>query len=67
MRRADNHRPLSVKALAFGLPTRAWRTIYWREGTADQLSSRFARLRVRVAHRDNWLTNSRPEEWLLIE
>jgi SRSO17 transposase len=67
MRRAGNHRPLSVKALAFGLPKRAWRTIKWREGTADQLSSRFARLRVRVAHRDNWLTNSRAEEWLLIE
>ena len=32
--------------------TRAWRTITWREGTAEPLSSRFARLRVRIAHRD---------------
>ena len=24
-------------------------------------------MRVRVAHRDYWLANSRPEEWLLIE
>jgi SRSO17 transposase len=31
------------------------------------LSSRFARLRIRVAHRDYNLTKSRPEEWLLIE
>lgn len=31
------------------------------------MSSRFARLRVRVAHRDYNLTDSRPEEWLLIE
>ena len=31
------------------------------------LSSRFARVRVRVAHRDYWRTDSRPEEWLLIE
>jgi hypothetical protein len=31
------------------------------------LSSRFARVRVRVAHRDYNLTDSRPEEWLLIE
>jgi len=67
MRRDAKHRPLSVKELALGLPKRAWRTIKWREGTAEQLSSRFARLRVRVAHRDYWLTDSRPEEWLLIE
>ena len=31
------------------------------------LSSRFARVRVRAAHRDFKLTDSRPEEWLLIE
>ncbi len=49
MRRDAKHRPLSVKELALGLPKRAWRTIQWREGTAEQLSSRFARLRVRVA------------------
>ncbi|HEY2755446.1 MAG TPA: transposase, partial [Pseudolabrys sp.] len=30
-------------------------------------SSRFARVRARVAHRDYKLTASRPEEWLLIE
>jgi SRSO17 transposase len=49
------------------LPKRAWRTITWREATGEKLSSRFARVRVRVAHRDYWLANSRPEEWLLIE
>ena len=31
------------------------------------LSSRFARVRVRAPHRDYWLAESRPEEWLLIE
>ena len=31
------------------------------------MSSRFARVRVRAAHRDYWLAESRPEEWLLIE
>jgi hypothetical protein len=31
------------------------------------LSSRFARLRVRPAHRDEKLTEPRPEEWLLVE
>ena len=45
-------RPVSVKELALGLPKRAWRTITWREGSAERLSSRFARVRVRVAHRD---------------
>lgn len=53
--------------LALGLPAKAWRTIAWREGSAEKLTSRFARLRVRVAHRDYNLTTSRPEEWLLIE
>jgi len=67
IRRDARHRPNSVKALALALPANAWRTIKWREGSADWLSSRFARLRVRVAHRDYNLTESRPEEWLLIE
>jgi SRSO17 transposase len=61
------HQPSSVKALARDLPKRAWRTIEWREGTAERLSSRFALVRVRVAHRDYQLTDNRPEEWLLIE
>ena len=67
MRRDDKHKPASVKELALALPKRAWRTIVWREATAEKLSSRFARVRVRVAHRDYWLADSRPEEWLLIE
>ena len=67
IRRDAKHRPISVKALARGLPLRAWRTIEWREGTAERLSSRFARVRVRVAHRDYWLAEPRAEEWLLIE
>ena len=67
MRRDDKHRPVSVKALALSLPKRAWRTIEWREGAAEPLRSRFARLRIRAAHRDYWLAEPRPEEWLLIE
>ena len=67
IRRDDRHQPISVKQLAVGLPKRAWRTIAWREGTTDMLSSRFARVRVRAAHRDYNLTESRSEEWLLIE
>jgi SRSO17 transposase len=67
MRRDGNHRPVSVKELALNLPARAWRTIKWREGSAEPLISRFARIRVRAAHRDYNLSKSRPEEWLLIE
>ena len=35
----------TVKALALGLPKRAWRTIAWRDGADRTLRSRFARLR----------------------
>jgi SRSO17 transposase len=65
--RDDSHQPISVKQLAVALPKRAWRRIAWREAAADALSSRFARVRVRAAHRDYNLTESRSEEWLLIE
>ena len=51
LRRNAKRRPVSAKEIALGLPKRAWRTIGWREGTAERLSSRFARLRVRAAHR----------------
>jgi len=67
LRRDGKHQPISVKKLAFALPSKAWRKITWREATAEPLSSRFARVRVRAAHRDYWLAESRPEEWLLIE
>jgi SRSO17 transposase len=56
-----------VKNLALGLPASAWNSIAWREGSAGALSSRFARVRVRPAHRDQQLSEPRPEEWLLIE
>jgi SRSO17 transposase len=67
LRRDGKHQPISVKELALSLPKRAWRSIKWREGSADWLCSRFARVRVRAAHHDYKLSESRPEEWLLIE
>ena len=67
MRRDEEHRPLSVKELALGFPESGWETITWREGVCEPLSSRFARVRVRPAHRDYDLTAPRPKEWLLIE
>ena len=67
MRRDSEHQPISVKALALALGPEAWTEIAWREGVADRLTSRFARVRVRAAHRDYWRSEPRPEEWLLIE
>src|ERR1700712_3480562 len=55
MRRDSEHQPTSVKALALALEPEAWTEISGREGVADRLTSRFARVRVRAAHRDYWL------------
>ena len=57
------HPPIRVRELAHQLPTTSWRTLSWREGTQGPLRSRFARVRVRAAHRQQ----ARAEEWLLIE
>jgi len=67
VRRTGRHRPLSVRTLAQQLPARAWRTVTWRQGTQGAMRSRFAAVRVRPAHRDDWRSTPRPEEWLLIE
>ena len=67
LRRDAAHRPVSAKALALGLKRKAWRTVTWREGSADRLASRFARVRVRAAHRDDQHAELRAEEWLLME
>jgi SRSO17 transposase len=57
---------VSAKEVALGLPAKAWRTIEWREGTNEPLSSRFARVRVRVASiRER--SEVPAKEWLLIE
>lgn len=58
--------PISVEKLALALPKSSWRTIRWRDGTNEVLSSRFARIRVRSAH-DRAEKEKVPEEWLLIE
>lgn len=67
LRREPGHEPIAVKALAMALPPEAYGSVTWREGTNNHLTSRFAALRVRPAHRDYLGTEMRPEEWLLIE
>jgi hypothetical protein len=66
IRRDANHQPISVKELSLNLPASTWRKV-WREGVAAPFSTRFARVRVRAAHRDYKLTEPYPEEWLLVE
>jgi len=61
--RDKNHQPISVLALAKALAPQCFRTVTWREGVSEPLRSRFARVRVRAAHRDV----PREEEWLVIE
>jgi SRSO17 transposase len=67
MRRSDRHRPLPIMTLARALPSKAWRTVRWRQGTRGGMRSRFACLRVRAAHHDDRRHQPRPPEWLLIE
>jgi SRSO17 transposase len=63
---ASLHRPISVKALARGLPPRAWRAIQWRKARPCRcprglLACGFA------SPIEYWLAEPRAEEWLLIE
>src|SRR5467141_3078353 len=64
--RRDARHTTSVKDLALGLRAKAWRTIKWREGTNEWLSSRFARVRVSVAS-SHQRAEKPAKEWLLIE
>jgi SRSO17 transposase len=64
--RRDEPDLISAKEIALALPKRAWRRIEWREGSADRLSSRFARVRVGVGH-NKLIPEALLPEWLLIE
>jgi SRSO17 transposase len=64
--RRDEPDLISAKEVALGLPKRAWRMVRWREGSAKRLSSRFARVRVRVGH-NKLIPEKLSPEWLLIE
>jgi SRSO17 transposase len=68
--RHTDQRPITVKQLALDLPSAAWKNVGWRQGSEQTLRSRFAAVRVRPAQGDSQKTKrteSRPEEWLLIE
>lgn len=67
LRRDGKHQPLTAKQLASCLSATDLRRVSWREGTRGTMHSRFAALRVRIAHRDYWRKEPHPEQWLLIE
>ena len=64
--RRDEPNAVSAKDLALGLRAKAWKTIKWREGTNEWLSSCFARIRVCVASSHQG-SETPLKEWLLIE
>jgi SRSO17 transposase len=68
-RRKPKRQRISVKELATRLPKSAWKKITWREGSADSLSSRFARVRVCAAPQGDKISSlsDRSDEWVLIE
>jgi len=62
----DDRRPEAVRAIAAGLPTRAWRRVTWRNGQNRPWAAHFAALRVTPAH--EWRAHRvAPEVWLLFE
>lgn len=61
--RDECHQPISVLELAKALAPQRFRNVTWRQGVSEPMRSRFARIRVRAAHRDL----PREEEWLVIE
>lgn len=68
LQRSEQQQPVSARKLALELPRKAYRSLSWRAGTKQQpLRSRFAAVRVRVAHRDFERSEPYPEQWLLIE
>ncbi|CAM3180753.1 IS701 family transposase [Methylobacterium mesophilicum] len=67
VRRSPEQKSLSAEKLAGSLPEAAWQRVTWRVGTNGLLTSRFAAVRARPAHRDELRHEPRPEEWFLIE
>ena len=62
-RRDAAHQPCTAKELALALPSDAWQTVSWRQGSAGQLDGRLAAVWVRPSHRDYWRSEPHAEEW----
>jgi SRSO17 transposase len=62
-----NTKPQSVAGVVAALPKRAFRTITWRDGTRNKLSSRFCFVRVQTTHDDGIPLAIREPLWLVAE
>lgn len=51
---------VAVGDLAKALPKDQWRSVWWRHGTKGDMRSRFALVRVRVAHPESGHRRERP-------
>lgn len=66
LQRSPEHAPMSAKTLAMSHAS-DFSFVTWREGSNIDLTSRFARFRVRSAARDFERAEPHPVEWLLVE
>jgi hypothetical protein len=62
-----NEKPRSVAAVVASLPTKAFRTVTWRDGTRKKLRSRFCFVRVQTTHDDGIPLAMREPLWLVAE
>lgn len=64
---AGDQKPQSMNDIAAALPSHTFRKVTWREGTRGPQSSRFAAVRIRIAHR--YMKGQPPSDelWLLCE
>lgn len=67
LRRTEDHQPVTALELAQSLSADAWQRVAWRQGARGEMTSRFAALRIRPAHRDVNRSTPRPVEWLVVE
>lgn len=61
------NQPVEARALATELPAESWTDVELRPGAKNPRTSRFARVRVRHAHRAAVGHDPGPEEWLVVE
>ena len=59
--------PFSIAALVAGLDEDAWQTVCFRDAEGEQLTSRFAFVRVIAAHPVTRDRQAPREEWLIVE
>lgn len=67
LRRDEDHQPVQLVDFAASISDDDWHEVTWTEGAGGPMTSRFAAVRVRPAHRDSDRTEPHPVEWAIIE